>query len=129
MKIKNSGFSLVEVIISIMLIAVIIITSFQFLIHCESFAMKADAKIAATYFARETLEDLCQKPYTDESLAQGDHDATNTPSLALPTGAAFGSRLCDRYGGTRTYTVGEEKTDDLTGTNYRVIEVTVAWNE
>ena len=65
MKNRRAGISLIEIIIAIVLIAVVIITALQFLIYCDTFAMKADAKITAENFAKERMENLYQKEYAD----------------------------------------------------------------
>ena len=124
MKNERTGFTLVEIIVSLALIAVVVITSLQFLIYCDSFAMKANEKIAAENFAREAMEGLYQKQYSDNTITANTNYGTNT----LPTGAAFGSSLRDKHSGTRTYSVGPEQTDTLTNTQYKVITVTVTWN-
>ena len=134
MKNRRTGVSLIELMISVVLIAIVAVMALKFLIYCDAFAMKADAKIAAENFARETMEGLYQKQYADAALTTGSYDAGTTSSLALPAGTNFGSRLRNRYPTSNTntmriYTVGSEQTDTLTNTQYKVITVTVTWQQ
>ncbi len=119
MKNENAGYSLTEIILAMVLIAVIVITSLQFLIYCDNFAMKADTKITAEHFAREAMEEFYQKQYTDPAL-------TSNSNVSFP-GAIF-DKFYSLRGGRISRTVGPEETDNVTNTKYKVITVTVTWN-
>ena len=113
---KNSGVTLIEIVTSIVLIAVAAIASFQFMTYCDKFAVSVDKKIAAANFASETMERLYQQDYNSSDLSIGSH-GTNTVNF-------FGGRS-----GTYSYNISQEQTENLiTNTKYKVITVTVNWN-
>lgn len=99
------GLTLIEIILSIVLIAIVAITALGFLVYCGRFAVQAGTKITASNFARETMEDH----YWDDTLV------TESVQDNLP-----GNR-------TRTYSVSDP-VDGPNGSQYRVTNVTIHWN-
>ena len=116
MKSRNSGYSLVEIIMSVGLIAVIVLTSVQFLVYCNKFVMKSYAKVAAENLARETMETLYKRKYS--TLVPGSNYTDQPVTLGVLM----------KYGGSRTYTINGPYLDPVTKAYYKVITVTVTWN-
>ncbi|MDD5135862.1 MAG: prepilin-type N-terminal cleavage/methylation domain-containing protein [Candidatus Omnitrophica bacterium] len=116
MKNKKAGMTLIEIIVAVIIIAIAGITSFQFLVYCDKLVMQANSKIVAANFAREIAETLYQKDY--DALVSGSGYPAGIPAL--------GVRL---YKGVGSYDIGTEQVDALTNTQYKVITVTVTWNQ
>jgi len=115
MKNTKAGFSLVEAVITITLIAIAAVTALSFIVYCDRLALQADARIAAANFARETMENLYKRDYRDTIL-----NVTIAPiSDPLPAGTAL-----NRYPFTpsRRYTVTDMG-------DYKLITVKVTWNQ
>ena len=109
---KTTGFSFVELMVGIIVVAAVSVTALEFLVHCQRLVLVPRLRLMAVNFARETMEGLYQQPYIE----------LTTPSAAeleLPTGGEIGV-LRDRYGGTRNCTITDVD-------NYKVITVTVSW--
>ena len=110
MKNRRAGLTLVELMVGVLLVAIAAVAGLQFLIYCDKYAMRADAKLAAVNFAQETMENFYMTEY--------DNLVTPLPaSTLLPP-----SRLLT-FGGTRSCVV------DGTNPNYKIITVTVTWNQ
>ena len=109
MRNSGTGFSLLEIMITVILIAIVAVSAFAFLVYCGHFTAQTDAKMTAANFARETMEDLYMINY---------NSLPSNGSPALPTG----SRLHDSYNGTRIYAVTDKA-------DYKMIAVTVSWSQ
>jgi prepilin-type N-terminal cleavage/methylation domain-containing protein len=114
---RIKGLTLIELIISIIIVSVISVASFEFFRHCQRFIVDAEIRLGAANFARETME-LSSRSWD----AQISDTAGWQPDTPLPTGGGFG-RIRDDYGGTREYRVQDGSTGE-----YKVIEVKVDWN-
>ncbi len=132
MKKTKAGFSLIEAVIAVVLIAIAAVTALSFIVYCNCFALQADARITAANFARETMEGLYKRDYGDINLTAPVYPITGTDPL--PAGTAFGSGFLARHTTatrtpTRTYTVAENTDYKATPVvNYKLITVTVKWN-
>ena len=119
MKNAKAGFSLIEVLITIALIAIVAVTALSFIVYCDRLALQADTRIVAANFVRETTEVLYKKDYRDISLSATTGDGLSDP---LPTDPAFGSGFISRYPiAARTYTVTDNS-------DYKLITVKVTWS-
>ena len=107
---KQRGFTLTECIITILLIAILATTAFDFFLYCQRFITNTVLELMASNFSRGTMETICWDPAIGNT--------TNPVADALPAGI-----FRDDHGGTRDY----EITTDATG-NYRVITVITEWN-
>ena len=120
MKNTKAGFSLIEVVITTLLIAIAAVTALSFIVYCDRLTLQADARVTAANFAREKMEDLYKKDYRDASLNE-----TGGTSYPLPVSPAFGGGFHDRYPtAAREYTVNEN-----TGYGYKLITVKTKWDQ
>ena len=103
---KTKGFTLVEVLIAIIVIAIIAVAAFEFFRYCQRFILQAELKLMAVNLAREKMEEL-----------YWDSDPPEPPAvpedIMLTTSHSF----------ERNYTIG-----DSTG-NYKIIDVTISWGD
>ena len=126
MKINKSAFSLVEVLVSSLIIVGLFGAFFAFFGNMQSLVKQQQNKTHALFFARNTLEMLMDEDYTDEDspdaantpLGNGAHDTDPLPD----TIAEEDCRLKTILGGKRTYTV----TDSADGW-YKLVDVTITW--
>jgi len=114
---KTKGFTLIEVLVGIILIAVISVAAFEFFRYCRRFIVDAELRLSATNFARETME---RHSWNAEIT-----DTTDWRTYRdLPVGGEFGSRLRDEYEGSRLYRGEDGGSDDY---KYKRIRVKVSW--
>jgi len=99
---RKKGFTLVEVVIAMIMIAIIAVTGFEFLRHVQYFIIVAGEELVALNLAREKTEEL----YWDSDLKEMS-PVTDDVSDYLP-------------GGRRTYSVGNSA-----GGDYKIISVSV----
>jgi len=99
------GFTLIEVMVTIIIITTILVGAFEFFRHCQRFIVDPELRLIAINYALETMEDCCWT-------------IANPPLVPLPAGT-----LRDLYAGARTYTITPDSTN-----NYDIIEVIVDWN-
>jgi len=118
MKINRSAFSLVEVLVSSLIIVVLFGAFFAFFGNMQGLIKAQQNKTHALFFAQNQLEMLMDAGYTDAALSSGAHNTNTLPD----TIAGRECRLKGILGGTRTYTV----TDSADG-GYKVIDVTITW--
>lgn len=107
MRDNKKGLTLIEIILSIVLIAIVAITALGFLVYCGRFAMRTGTRITASNFAREMMEDRYWNDYT-----------------TLVTGNVVDNLPGNR---TRTYAVSNP-VNGPNGGQYRVTSVTIHWN-
>ena len=114
----KKAFSLVEIIVSIVLITITAICTLEFLRYATQAVKKNDMRAEATYFAIETME----KQYLNSQVVP----QANVQD-ALPTAGGVGTsgELHNTYSGSRSYNV----TAGRNGAPYGVLKVTVAWNQ
>jgi type II secretory pathway pseudopilin PulG len=113
MKNTKAGFSLVEAILTIILIAIAAVVALPYLVYCSHFALQTDARMAAANLARGTVEGLYKRAYNDAGL----NPTTGTPdSLA---GTVFLSRYPTA---ARNYTISDKG-------DYKLITATVTWDQ
>ncbi|UCD54599.1 MAG: type II secretion system protein [Candidatus Omnitrophota bacterium] len=112
---KIKGFTLVELLIGVIIIAITSVAAFEFFRHCRRFIVETELRLGAANFARETIEVLdWNTDITDTTGWQNDRD--------LPTGEEFGSSLRDEYEGSRLYRI-----EDGATSGYKKISVKVTW--
>ncbi|MEE9500429.1 MAG: type II secretion system protein [Candidatus Omnitrophota bacterium] len=115
---KTKGFTVIEMLVSIILIAIISVGAFEFFGHCRRFIVDTELRLSAANFSRETMEGHSWNfEITNTTNSDWEDDA------ALPTGEEFGSRLYEEYSGARQYKVETSADGD-----YNIIEVKVSWN-
>jgi len=115
---NRKGVTLVELMITIVVIAIAVVGSLEFFKFCQkNFIINSTLKLMASDFARETMEDLY---YRDPD----DLDLITPKDVSLPSTGDFAT-LADK-GGSRSYTV-TQGTDAIHGTKYKVITITVDW--
>jgi type II secretory pathway pseudopilin PulG len=118
MKNAKAGFSLLEAVIAIVIIVVAAVTALSYLVYCNRFASRTDARIVAANFARETMEGLYKKHYSDASLKITTGEGVEA---FLPEASSFGEEFLRRYpNATRRYTVTDMG-------SYKLIKVKVEW--
>ncbi|MCX5667779.1 MAG: prepilin-type N-terminal cleavage/methylation domain-containing protein [Candidatus Omnitrophica bacterium] len=118
MKNTKAGFSLIEVIIAIILIAIAAIGALSYIVYCNHLTLQVSARIVAANFARETMEGLYKKDYPGLNVTAG--DGLSDP---LPGATAFGGAFLSRYStATRKYTI-----TDMGG--YKLIIAKVTWDQ
>jgi len=111
---KSKGFTLVEIMVAIIILATILFVSLGFFPQCVRLAGIPERRSMAVNLAREAMEDRCWVVSFD----------TNQVNLPLPTDNA-GAELLNRNGRRRL-----ELNEASTPNNfYRVANVTVTWNE
>ncbi len=110
----KSGFSLIEAVITFVLIAIISVVALSFFVYCTRMAIQNDARMVAANFARSTMEGLYKLDYNDARL-----NPQIDTSQALPVGSVL-----SRYPTTpsRTYTITDAG-------DYKLITVKVTWNQ
>ena len=118
MKINKSAFSLVEVLVSSLIIVGLFGAFFAFFGNMQSLVKQQQNKTHALFFARNQLEMLMDAGYADAALNAGAHNTNTLPD----TIAGEDCRLKTILGGTRTYTV----TDSADGW-YKLVDVTITW--
>ncbi|GEM_PF-2062932 len=68
---KNiKGFSVIEAIIAIMLIAVVAVASFEFFKYCMIFTVDTELKLMAVNSAREAMEKVYMDPDPESALSE-----------------------------------------------------------
>ena len=118
MKNTKTGFSLIEAIMAIILIAIAVVGSLSYMAYCNRLTLQANARIVAANFARETMEGLYKKDYPGLGVTTG--DGLSDP---LPGATAFGGAFLSRYPtATRKYTI-----TDMGG--YKLIIAKVTWDQ
>jgi len=102
---KNAkGFTLIETIVAMVLIAVIVVAGFEFFRYSQRFTIDAELQLKAVNFARRAMEELYWSP------VPGEVTPTALPGEILPDGSM-------------THSVGPDSTD-----NYEIITTTVSWD-
>ena len=123
MRNTKAGFSLIEAVITVMLIAIVAVAALSIFAYCYRLALQADARIVAANFARETMEGLYKKDYGDTGLNE-----TVTHADPLPAGTEFGGGFLGRYPtATREYTIAENAATEQSS-DYKLITVTMTWS-
>lgn len=117
---KNvKGFTLVEAIVTIIIIAITSVVVLEFFVKFSTIIKQSELKFVAANFARETIEELYLKSYSDTALNPITDADDGLPVMGGINGSPAGL-LRDVYGGTRAYSI-------VQGTNYKVITATVRW--
>jgi len=120
MKNIKAGFSLIEAILAIILIVITAVGAFSYMVYCSRLTLQADTRIVAANFARETVEDLYKRNYSDPRLNETTGDGLSDP---LPSAPVFGGAFRSRHPtATRKYTI-----DDMG--DYKLITVKVTWDQ
>ncbi|MDD5135857.1 MAG: hypothetical protein PHN63_00755 [Candidatus Omnitrophica bacterium] len=101
---REAGGTLVELMVAVLLVAIAVLVSFQFLFYCDKLAMKATARVVAANYDRETIEKLYMLDYYNPALDPTPDDGFTDPLLGIENAPA------------RTYKVTEQ-------TDYKIIEV------
>ena len=113
MKSRAKGFTMLDMMIGVILIAIVAVGSLEFYRYCHKcFIANSKFTIEALGFAKESMERLCWLDSSDPAFS--------TPLPTLPSTGAFGE-LGSRSGSSRTYAVSADKG------GYKVLEVTVNW--
>ncbi|MDO8536036.1 MAG: type II secretion system protein [Candidatus Omnitrophota bacterium] len=119
---KRKGFTLLELIVAMVIIAIMAVGALEFYVYSlNRFIMKARLDLQATDFARETMEKMyCLTP--EQLVSYSDTpDLPDFSASSDPTWKnAFSDEFKDRYGASRAYTVTSKP-------NYKIITTTVTW--
>jgi len=108
---KNAGFTLIELILGIVIIAIAAVSSLEFYSYCHKFfIMRSSLTSQALGFAKESMEGLYWLDPYDAAM--------NTPLPSLPAIPVTGDFAFK--GGSRSYSVTDKG-------SYKVLEVTVIW--
>ena len=139
------GFTLLEMLVSIALLAVVAAGSFALLASAKQLAQKPSFRTEAVYYAGETLETL--RDYVTTQTGDPEYQLAGDPVVppyaltpdpghthALPAGT-----FKDTLGGTRTYTVtdidldsafdSDGDGDPTNDVDYKKVTVTIQWTE
>ena len=120
---SKKGVSMVELVITMLLLAIVATSTFGFYAYVNNFSIKSENYAAATEFLTQTLEMLLSKPYADPGLSV----TTDLPPHYDPLSA---SNLRDQYNGVREYSVDESTWDsNFLDSVYKAITVTIRWND
>ncbi|MCX5666865.1 MAG: type II secretion system protein [Candidatus Omnitrophica bacterium] len=107
---KNAGFTLIDLILGIVIIAIAAVSSLEFYRYCHKFfILRSSITVRALGFAKESIEGLCWLDSSDASL--------NIPLPSLPALPATGDFA---FTGSRSYSVIDKG-------SYKVLEVKVSW--
>jgi prepilin-type N-terminal cleavage/methylation domain-containing protein len=118
MKNTKAGFSLVEAVITVAIIAMAAVTALSYMAYCGRIAMQADTRLVAVNFARETAEGLYKRSSSDPALSVTSADGV---SDLITTTSTAGSKFLSRYPlVTRKYTVVDKG-------GYKLVTVKVKW--
>ncbi|MFC1576648.1 prepilin-type N-terminal cleavage/methylation domain-containing protein [Candidatus Omnitrophota bacterium] len=110
---KTKGFTIIEALIAIIIIAAVSAVAFEFFFYCRSFVLDSNWYYRALNHARETMEES----YFDSTLTP----TVNPTNVPLPATAAT-DEFTDKFpGATRTIHVQGDRTD------YQKIIVSVRW--
>ena len=113
---KAKGFTLIDMIVGVVLIAIAAIGSLEFYYYCYKFFIaRPKPTIEALNFAKESMEEL----YWIDSSSAALTLPLQAPNLPLPTTGNF-KELGSRFNGSRSYSVVDKG-------SYKVLEVTVSW--
>jgi len=124
---SKRALSLVEILITIVLLAIVVISCFNFYVNVVVFSIKAENYKSATDFLAETLEKLSLYNYGDPllSVTTGQPPPNDHHDDPLPA-----CDLRDRYSGVRQYHVDESKWDNsFSDSVYKSITTSITWND
>lgn len=114
--------SLVEIVVTLILLAIVILSCFNYYANVVNFSVKAENYNTATEFLAETLDKLLSYGYDDPllSVTEGQMSPNDRHDDPLP-GTIF----------TRSYTVSSERKWDTTYLDslYKEIIATITWND
>lgn len=112
---KNTkSFTIIGLIVGFIVIAITSLAAFEFFRYCRHFIVDSELRLAATNFARETIEEL--------DWDAGIENTTGWPTDKDLPDTGFGRRLQNEYDGERLYNVEDAATGD-----YKIIKVKVSW--
>ena len=113
---KSRGFTLVEIVVAMMIVAISIVATLEFYRFClKRFIGDSRLNLEATDFGRDKMEEL----YFVNSANLSDGTVTESLPDSIP--GVFPNELKDDYGGAGQYTVTSK-------TGYKVIETKVDWD-
>jgi prepilin-type N-terminal cleavage/methylation domain-containing protein len=121
---RQKGFTLTEVLIAMLILSLAAAGMFAVFITGKGFTLRCGRKFEAINFARQTTEHLKDDvrattwDLSGAPLSLGNH---NEP---LPSGD-----LKDKWSGQRNYQVNWGPNDYGHDQRYKVVTVTVSWNE
>jgi len=108
---KTAGFTLIELILGVIIIAIAAVSSLEFYTYCHKFfILRSSLTSQALGFAKESMEGLYWSDPYDAAL-------NTTPAPPLPAIPATGDFA---FKGSRSYSVTDKG-------SYKVLEVTVSW--
>jgi hypothetical protein len=119
---SKRAVSLAEVVITIVLLAIVVLSCFNYYANVVSFSIKAENYNAATEFLAETLEKILSYSYDDSllSVTEGQAPPGDRHNDPLP-GSIF----------TRWYTVSSERRWDPAQADslYKEVVATISWDD
>ena len=116
------GTTLLEVIITMIIIVVIAIVGLEFIRQCSLIVRKAELRLIAANFAREKMEELYMTNYGH--LFPGAYTSNWLPENVF-TPPFLLAPLRNIYSGDGSYTVEIDK--DAANNEYKIITSTVTW--
>ncbi|MDO8536265.1 MAG: prepilin-type N-terminal cleavage/methylation domain-containing protein [Candidatus Omnitrophota bacterium] len=128
---SKKGVSMIELVITMLLIAIIATSTFDFYAYINRFSIKAENYSAATEYCAEVLEWLLSLDYNDPALNVGAH----TPTVIIPSEPELVDGMppqciLRKYGGRRDYSVSENIWDSSWADSfYKTLTVAVTWND
>lgn len=122
---KQSGFTLVEVIVSLLILLATAAGIFASFVAAQNYVLRSKRRIAAVNFARQKLEEL--RPYVRQDTWTNSTSGTNLLWAAEGTTQAYGPEIfyfSNTWTGQLNYTV-----TNTVNTALRNVSVTASWTE
>ena len=117
---KTNGMTLVEVLVTIVIVAILALGAGGFFSFCERFIVDSELRLMAVNFAAEVMEERYWNSLIDETPDTSPVDGI--PDWVTAPPPLSGSRIDDYYSGARHYKVATS-----TDGSYRIIETKVTW--
>ena len=114
---SKKGFTLMEVVISIFLLAIVWLAAVNIIVISRAAGAFARHKTQAIYVMQQAIENLRKQPFPANS--------TTTTTVSIDTNGTPDS-TADDITGTQTVTVADANPSN---TYYKQVSITITWNE